>query len=111
MISTTLPQTPSLKEEVGENYLTCSILGDAQSVEEWINKEFGDTEESSSEIDHHETDLIYMAFTTQVDEYVDMVEFVDAAAAPLILHEGQAAFLFVPLDEGLFFEPDLWCFS
>lgn len=101
----TSPQTPSLREEVGENYHPCT--GDARSVEDWINKEFGDMEVSSQI--HHETDLIYMAFRTwHVEEFIDMAEFVDAAPS---LQEGQAAFFFVPLDEGLFYEPELWSFS
>jgi hypothetical protein len=53
-----------------------------------------------------------MAFRTQVDEYIDMVEFLRLDVAPPTLHEEQAALFFLPaLDEGLFYELDLWCFS
>jgi hypothetical protein len=110
LISTTSPQTASLKEDLvgGENYQSCTA--DAPSVEDWINEEFGEMEGSQV---HHETDsLIYMAFRTQVDEYIDMVELLRLDVAPPTLHEEQAALFFLPaLDEGLFYELDLWCFS
>lgn len=85
------------KEDHDDDYSTAPA---GPSVEEWVDKEFGGSQTSE------ETDLYTILRTQAVDEYIEMMDFMDTP-----LTEKQSAIFSPSDDEDMFFDPELWSFS